>query len=1436
MAQMMSYAKPNFLQDMERKNLEFQSKIDRTGIVEETPSFQIQPQTQLQSLVWKIPQNQERNILNFWAPMSWPGITNFSELSKNIPTQSTTQEKSWFDIIPKANANNSDIIKQAVSDISAWMPMSEFDNFYPELFWEKSIFEQYQKDISAWMPQEEAPKYYPELFWENLNSMEKENLPWFDLWVKASQGIANIWKNLKIESWNNLVNSKNPFVSSFWNMIEGFKFAWNIPWDTIQLVWELWEAISNPIWTAKSIKTLWEAVIETWLNKIFWKDIYTSEDKKEMVTAINKALEDNFWSIEAIQKTIIENPTDVLTTITGWLWVAKSWIKNANTIAKINTIQEAINPINILRTEIWAVTWAWKWIVSWVWEVSSQVLWKTTWTSSETIKTAFKQWWTPEFQKALKWDTTPQDILGWVKQWLEEIRVDKNKLYWEWAKILKWNKNEIPLNNLQKDLLDIITNDYKVKVLDDRTLDFSQSKITGNTSKWNIQSMFNDLINWKDKTPDWLDTLKQRIQDYYRGVDDSWKSDRLSTILSNKIKDEIVKKVPEYKSMVQNYEKVTNDLREITKTLSLWKEQQSQTSLTKLNSILRDNFTARQDVVKLIEQYTGKNIQAQVAWASLNPAIAKWLAWVITWWWIVFWQLANPAFWWWLAVASPRLIWEIAKTVWVTYNKMSEFIKNIKKIQPEEQVIKNRTLALPEWKWENTFRWIGLPSKWSIKTPAPWMNKVTTTAWEASPPIIATKKQIALPPWKVITPQTAEKWIIQESKKWVNATVPTTSWPYTPQLNLKQLPPPKNPQWWVLLNRSEKLDKNKILLSQKWLENTKFKNSWRSEASSENIIKNATQEKLNLPLKKQKITSKVENKIESWKKGWSIETLPKDIDIASEAKKVWSKRIAPDRIQHQQLTPEKWIDGIKKEVSTLISKGEDILKSIWERYNEISWNKKTLETYITKRDKLKKLWLWWDNYDSYIKRLEDKLAIKEFLWSDYKNLREAVKKLWNLSDDDITNRYIDLIKKDISKWYKFPEEVMNFDKSFKTALNNRERYEKWLRTSFSADDERIIFDDRVWVWMKRQDGKIIEKEKIDEIVNWINEFKKTTWIDLDKIFKDEKIVVAHLNGKNPFLKNNVAWLYRESWWNKSISVWWTEKIKVKNPETWEMETKNIHTTLSHEFAHWLDHISENKLLDKLARENIRSFNKEKLWTNQVKNYYWTLPEVKARMVEQYVAIKQWLTSIYDRQWYWKKDLFDTMIPEIEKSLKENFWDYKKIIKPDTLNHIENGKIINNLPKILKRVKDEIIKYWENIWDKLPDTAIDKIKQYLWKSNIVRFNIDIVSPKVKSVLKENNIEGVKWHSITSSWIQHILKWHWQLEKIWKNEIPVTINDIKLIPSIIKNPDSVKLSTKKSWEWRKVLIYEKKIWDKYYYLENIDNRSWYLSTQTMYINKE
>lgn len=74
----------------------------------------------------------------------------------------------WFSLIPTANAmettwNQLDIKQQAISDIINWMPIEEFDNYYPELSDNKQIFEQLASDIKAGMPKEEISNYYPEL-------------------------------------------------------------------------------------------------------------------------------------------------------------------------------------------------------------------------------------------------------------------------------------------------------------------------------------------------------------------------------------------------------------------------------------------------------------------------------------------------------------------------------------------------------------------------------------------------------------------------------------------------------------------------------------------------------------------------------------------------------------------------------------------------------------------------------------------------------------------------------------------------------------------------------------------------------------------------------------------------------------------------------------------------------------------------------------------------------------------------------------------------------------------------------------------------------------------------------------------------------------------------------------------------------------------------
>lgn len=478
-----------------------------------------------------------------------------------------------------------------------------------------------------------------------------------------------------------------------------WKFFVNLPADSVQVVWWLYDAVRHPIDTTTGLLKVWQ-----WLSDkaVFWiansissalggKEVWPTQDA-QMVDAIWKNIVDNYGTAGKFKKAIVENPADTLLTLMGWLGVVSKVAEAnnmTNVVANINKIQEVINPVNILKKEAQLVTAPLKYTAK---EVIPSILGKTTGTSAETIKTAFTQGGTPEFQSALRWETTPQNILSNVQEWMQAIKNDRATAYWaDYAK-LQANKTKLTIDDVTKNFTKSLQDEYKIWV-SKKWLDFSQSKITGSTSQSQIENIYKDITGWKDKTPEGLDVLKQRLQDYYRGTPESSKWDRLSTIASNAVKQKIVENVPEYANMTKTYEKLTSDIRDITKTLSLWDKTQAQTAITKLSSVLRENFSARQDMVKLIEQYTWKNIQWQIAGASLNPLAAKWLAWVITGGWIVFGQLANPAFWGWLALASPRLIWEIANTVGIPIEKFKTAINNFKNVNPRT----NGTVNPVEW-------------------------------------------------------------------------------------------------------------------------------------------------------------------------------------------------------------------------------------------------------------------------------------------------------------------------------------------------------------------------------------------------------------------------------------------------------------------------------------------------------------------------------------------------------------------------------------------------------------------------------------------------------------------------------------------------------------------------------------------------------------------
>ena len=184
---------------------------------------------------------------------------------------------------------------------------------------------------------------------------------------------------------------------------------------------------------------------------------------------------------------------------------------------------------------------------------------------------------------------------------------------------------------------------------------------------------------------------------------------------------------------------------------------------------------------------------------------------------------------------------------------------------------------------------------------------------------------------------------------------------------------------------------------------------------------------------------------------------------------------------------------------------------------------------------------------------------------------------------------------------------------------------------------------------------------------------------------------------------------------------------------------------------------------------------------------------------------------------------------------EKFWWKSNFIPWDTKSNSTHwNKKINNVWEDIEKVNT--LNWTIKLWEEIPDKMLKKLEDNLWTKNNLKLNIKILSDKTKIVLEQNwiNIDEIKWHRITSNWVQHILKRHWEKAELSPWEIPVTIKDIKLIPKIIKNPDKVTVSWKKNKRWETVIIYEKTIGNKYYYLENINKKSGYIETQTMYIN--
>lgn len=375
-------------------------------------------------------QKKEAPVLNFGTPKS--GTVNFKDSwIAQVKPKPTAPSSGGFSLVPKASASwNEDIVKQALSDIKAWMPINEFENYYPELKEQKQIFEQYISDIKAWMPESEWIKLYPELFWQAQPVQQEKWYYWAakdDLkqWImEIPAWVVWLYDRAK-DRFSKAVTEWQVSDNRFTQFVEWWVAGW------LATTWTLFDVAFTPVINLLEIVApeKVEDVVRWWVEKLapaiqeasdkIEQFANTSPEARSLVNRSKLLLE---WAVLPWAWTVTTQWAVKVAEAT-WKWVVKAWEKVVewakNIIPKTDVTKVDLETTDLIRKAVRpSVTW-----VDTAWKYAAQDAKLLQW-----VKEVVREWYTPKD----------------AKEAMEAIAETKNKI---WAKVWENNKQVTKVTN-----------------------------------------------------------------------------------------------------------------------------------------------------------------------------------------------------------------------------------------------------------------------------------------------------------------------------------------------------------------------------------------------------------------------------------------------------------------------------------------------------------------------------------------------------------------------------------------------------------------------------------------------------------------------------------------------------------------------------------------------------------------------------------------------------------------------------------------------------------------------------------------------------------------------------------------------------------------------------------------------------------------------------
>lgn len=392
----------------------------------------------------------------------------------------------------------------------------------------------------------------------------------------------------------------------------------NAPSSALNFASDMVQPILHPIETATNIKNLGHGVLQK-------AGVMSGDENIKGADAVGQFFSDRYGGLENVKKTLATDPVGFLSDLSvvlsgGGTLAARAPGIAGKTAQIVQKTGNVIDPINATGKVLAPVAAKAGHLVS---EVVGGL---GTQTGGQSLRTAAEAGFEggeagKVFRENMRGTAPMEDTVIAAKDALNHMRQERGKVYRDQMKQIGLDQSVLDFQKID----DAFNNVASVKTYKGQSLSPSTTEVR--------KTLAETINEWKNLNPadfhtaEGLDALKQKIGDIRDGTKPGTPERVVAGQVYNAVRQTIINQAPEYAKVMKGYEEASNVIKDIEKTLSLNPKASVDTSLRKLQSVLRNNvntsYGRRAELADYLVNAGAPHLMERLAGQSLNTWTAR---------------------------------------------------------------------------------------------------------------------------------------------------------------------------------------------------------------------------------------------------------------------------------------------------------------------------------------------------------------------------------------------------------------------------------------------------------------------------------------------------------------------------------------------------------------------------------------------------------------------------------------------------------------------------------------------------------------------------------------------------------------------------------------------------------------------------------------------